>query len=496
MESKMSEEEEKVARKPYSIKDFDEGGKPCQGMLWDSLYSSRRGDEDKFQQDGETSCRADMDVEIAGMHTHMAKVVVAHKATAPNQISLDVGELVEVQTGNGAWSLGCVLKEDKKVKRDGWFPTFCIASLTENLMRGSQGTPLVSEQDLISASFTHSQFPMVSPLNRGSEASYSTPKRSESDDESFSEDDSADEDEAVENVKFSYRSAPRVNALQDYRDDNKEIARHVEETRSKVFEDYPRVEESASFNASLLGSSNSSTSHKSQNPHPDNFPSEAAQKFAAFVPEEAASLPSRRNFDLDDQLDKDLEELINLTNRRDSDLLPRTPIKQSPQTATGAASSLLKSSSLTEALASIQLEPWSVKGQRNGGGNESVSKDELLGPLLGSQESAKETKPESSVDAQKISKTRHMSISYSEPIKKRNNAVVDSPVPVSSLGRIHLGQEELFPNASFSGNHGVRRHSAIDVANKTNWSKGSFQDPKGLVVKHLGETELYPGFMM
>ena len=165
----MSEEEEKVARKPYSIKDFDEGGKPCQGMLWDSLYSSRRGDEDKFQQDGGTSCRTDMDVEIAGMHTHMAKVVVAHKATAANQISLEVGELVEVQTGNGAWSLGRVLKQDKKVKRDGWFPTFCIASLTENLMCGSQGTPLVSEQDLISASFTHSQFPMVSPLNRGSE---------------------------------------------------------------------------------------------------------------------------------------------------------------------------------------------------------------------------------------------------------------------------------------------------------------------------------------
>uniref|UniRef100_A0A6T7T5G8 SH3 domain-containing protein n=1 Tax=Hanusia phi TaxID=3032 RepID=A0A6T7T5G8_9CRYP len=487
-----------LVRKPYSIKDFDDGGKPCQGMLWDSLYSSRRGDEATFGQGEAMSYRGDMDVEIAGMHTHIAKVVVAHQATAPNQISLQMGELVEVQTGNGAWSLGRVLNEDRKGARDGWFPTFCISSLTENLMHESSTVPLPSESDLISASFIHSQFPMVSPLNGDSDASYSTPKRGQSKDNS-SEDETAD-DEGDTKEKCP--------------DLDQEVAIHLEETSSKAFEEYMRANDACSFNASILGSTNSSTSHQSQNPQPENFSSEAAQKFAAFLPEEAGSKPSRGHSDFDDQLVNDLEELISLTSRRDSDLMPRTPVKHSnspvqitPEPKACSASITAKTSSLTEALASIRLEPWSLKGPKKVGPND-PTREELLGPLPSahtqtfvrqrkSDISAYAHEKKDSADAQRCFKARHMSHSFSEPMRRQGNPLTDLHALVSS-SKILLHQEELFPNASFSAKSRGRSHSVgIDYQRvRSDMAEVSLQDSKKSAVKDLGETELYPSFML
>eukprot|EP00960_Hanusia_phi_P065233 766034-Hanusia_phi.AAC.5 len=326
-----------LVRKPYSIKDFDDGGKPCQGMLWDSLYSSRRGDEATFGQGEAMSYRGDMDVEIAGMHTHIAKVVVAHQATAPNQISLQMGELVEVQTGNGAWSLGRVLNEDRKGARDGWFPTFCISSLTENLMHESSTVPLPSESDLISA----------------------------------------------EDVQL-----------------DRSPCKHS--TRALV-------------------------------------------RFPSLVCCDKVVLPDKGG--------------------------------------------------------------RSLKGPKKVGPND-PTREELLGPLPSahtqtfvrqrkSDISAYAHEKKDSADAQRCFKARHMSHSFSEPMRRQGNPLTDLHALVSS-SKILLHQEELFPNASFSAKSRGRSHSVgIDYQRvRSDMAEVSLQDSKKSAVKDLGETELYPSFML
>eukprot|EP00961_Rhodomonas_salina_P071768 963847-Rhodomonas_salina.2 len=90
-----------------------------------------------------SSANESVDFEIMKLQSYFGKVVVAHAASGPGQLSLrvdDVSEqnMVQVKTGNPAWSLGHIVvpsgasgqsayqPSPGKPAVDGWFPSLCV----------------------------------------------------------------------------------------------------------------------------------------------------------------------------------------------------------------------------------------------------------------------------------------------------------------------------------------------------------------------------------
>ena len=95
------------------------------------------------------------------MGTYLAQVVKAFTASGPGQLSLKVGDVVEVQTGDNAWSLGHIALQESRdpaatpystrgtlagvAGEDGWFPSVCIAPIPANsdADKGADGSHIV-----------------------------------------------------------------------------------------------------------------------------------------------------------------------------------------------------------------------------------------------------------------------------------------------------------------------------------------------------------------
>jgi len=85
------------------------------------------------------------------MGVYLAQVVKAFTASGPGQLSLKIGDVIEVQTGDNAWSLGHVVPQASEslnsaaatrrannAGNDGWFPSVCIAPIPAS-SDGDQG---------------------------------------------------------------------------------------------------------------------------------------------------------------------------------------------------------------------------------------------------------------------------------------------------------------------------------------------------------------------
>jgi hypothetical protein len=91
------------------------------------------------------------------MGAYTGRVVKPFIASGPGQLSLKVGDVVEVQTGDTAWSLGRMIVREQHPEslhrripgggqKDGWFPTVCISAMP------SVGVGLMSLLSLLCAS--------------------------------------------------------------------------------------------------------------------------------------------------------------------------------------------------------------------------------------------------------------------------------------------------------------------------------------------------------
>ena len=89
------------------------------------------------------------EVEIVNMGVYPAQVVKAFTASGPGQLSLRIGDVVEVQTGDNAWSLGHIVPQERGggggAGEDGWFPSVCIAPIptTSDVDKGADASHVV-----------------------------------------------------------------------------------------------------------------------------------------------------------------------------------------------------------------------------------------------------------------------------------------------------------------------------------------------------------------